>query len=60
MVDKSTGLKKSLNYGANEHKKIMEFFYNDSLDSKIKFNDLTLKEKTFTNILAYIFEKFQK
>ena len=45
MINKSTGLKKSVNYGANEHKKIMEFFYNDSLDSKIKFKDLTLKEK---------------
>ncbi len=45
MINKSTGLKKSVNYGANEHKKIMEFFYNDSLNSKIKFKDLTLKEK---------------
>ena len=45
MINKSTSFKKSVNYGANEHKKIMEFFYNDSLDSKIKFKDLTLKEK---------------
>ena len=54
-------LKKTEHYDVNLHKKIMQFFYNDSLDNKVKFNDLTLKEKIISiNYLSLYMRKISK